>query len=106
MIAARHGYRDAAPKIDGGELRLPWTIPHRASGEGPGGENGSASSSGGMSEGGGEQSLRILIIEDNRDYADGLQLYFQLVGHEAAVAYNGIEGVEAALRHELEVQLK
>jgi len=42
--------------------------------------------------------LRILIIEDNRDYADGLQIVFEILGHAAMVTYDGIAGVEAALR--------
>lgn len=46
----------------------------------------------------GKQPLRILIIEDNRDYAEGLQLFLELFGHEVTVAYTGTEGVEAALR--------
>jgi len=47
--------------------------------------------------------LRILIIEDNRDYADGLAMYFELEGHMVTVTYSGIDGVEAALRHPPEV---
>ena len=41
--------------------------------------------------------LRILVIEDNQDYADSLRILFELYGHEATVAYSGIDGVEAAL---------
>lgn len=44
------------------------------------------------------KQLRILIIEDNRDYADGLQTVFEILGHHALVTYNGTEGLEAAMR--------
>ena len=37
--------------------------------------------------------LRILVIEDNRDAADSLRMFLQLLGHEVSVAYNGTEGV-------------
>jgi CheY-like chemotaxis protein len=40
---------------------------------------------------------RILIIEDNKDSADSLQLLLELLGHEARVAYSGLEGVKAAV---------
>jgi CheY-like chemotaxis protein len=42
--------------------------------------------------------LEILIIEDNEDYAEGLQTVFELYGHDAAVASSGAAGLEAALR--------
>lgn len=42
--------------------------------------------------------LRVLIIEDNRDYAEGLQVFLELHGHEAVLAFTGSKGVEAALR--------
>lgn len=45
-----------------------------------------------------KQQLRILIIEDNRDYADGLQVVFEILGHTAIVTYDGLAGVEAAMR--------
>lgn len=44
------------------------------------------------------QKLDILIIEDNQDYAEGLQAYFELFGHHAVVALTGTEGVSAAFR--------
>jgi PAS domain S-box-containing protein len=37
--------------------------------------------------------LRVLVVEDNRDAADSLRMLLALLGHEAAVAYNGLEGV-------------
>jgi CheY-like chemotaxis protein len=42
--------------------------------------------------------LRILVIEDNRDYADGLCTVFELYGHQATTRYDGILGLEAALQ--------
>jgi PAS domain S-box-containing protein len=40
--------------------------------------------------------LRILIVEDNRDAANSLRTLLHLLGHQAAVAYTGPEGVELA----------
>src|SRR4051794_14468482 len=39
---------------------------------------------------------RVLIIEDNYDGAASLRLLLELLGHEAAVAHTGPEGVRAA----------
>ena len=44
----------------------------------------------------GARTLRILIVEDNRDAADTLQLLLSLQGHEVQVAYNGPDGVRLA----------
>jgi CheY-like chemotaxis protein len=41
---------------------------------------------------------RVLVVEDNRDGADSLKALLEALGHEAAVAYTGPEGVEAARR--------
>lgn len=41
--------------------------------------------------------LRILIIDDNRDFAEALQMFFELHGHDAVAAFSGTEGVQAAL---------
>ncbi len=38
---------------------------------------------------------RILIIEDDRHIAEGIELNLSLQGHEVKVAQNGIEGLEA-----------
>lgn len=38
---------------------------------------------------------RILIIEDDRHIAEGIELNLSLQGHEVKVARNGIEGLEA-----------
>lgn len=48
--------------------------------------------------GAGKQRLRLLIIEDNRDYADSLQLLFEIYGHEATAVYTGPAGLAEALR--------
>lgn len=39
---------------------------------------------------------RILIVDDNKDAADSLQMLFELLGHEAAVALSGHEGLALA----------
>jgi signal transduction histidine kinase len=43
-----------------------------------------------------EGRLRLLVIEDNRDAADSLRMFLELLGHEVAVAYTGPEGVRIA----------
>ena len=40
--------------------------------------------------------VRALVIEDNRDAAESLSLLLDQVGCEAAVAFSGAEGIEAA----------
>ena len=39
---------------------------------------------------------RVLLIEDNRDSAESLRMYLELLGHEVSVAHSGPEGVKAA----------
>jgi CheY-like chemotaxis protein len=51
------------------------------------------------------QPLRILVVEDNRDAADSLRVFLELLGHEVAVAYSGLEGVSAAREGRPEVVL-
>jgi signal transduction histidine kinase len=41
-------------------------------------------------------TLRILIIEDNRDAAENLRVFLDLFRHEVRVAHTGPEGVQAA----------
>lgn len=41
---------------------------------------------------------RVLIIEDNVDFAEMLSSYLQLAGHEVLTAHDGHAGLEAALR--------
>jgi CheY-like chemotaxis protein len=50
-------------------------------------------------------SLRILVVEDNRDAADSLGMMLELAGHVVEVAYTGREGLEAAGRFLPEVAL-
>ena len=52
-----------------------------------------------------ETGLRILVVDDNRDAADSLRLLLELSGHEAAVAYSGHDGVQAAERYQPDVVL-
>ncbi len=44
-----------------------------------------------------EHLLRILVIEDNADGREMLRLMLELLGHEVAVAAEGVEGVNKAL---------
>jgi PAS domain S-box-containing protein len=44
----------------------------------------------------GAEPLRILVVEDNRDAADSLRMLLELLGHEVAVAYSGLDGVKTA----------
>ena len=39
---------------------------------------------------------KFLIIDDDRDFADGLALALELFGHQADVAFTGERGIEAA----------
>jgi two-component system CheB/CheR fusion protein len=43
-------------------------------------------------------SLNVLVVEDNRDGADMLKLMLELMGHDVAVAHNGLDGVRLARR--------
>jgi two-component system, chemotaxis family, CheB/CheR fusion protein len=42
-------------------------------------------------------ALRLLIVDDNRDMADGLALLLQREGFEVQVAYDGQRAIETAL---------
>jgi CheY-like chemotaxis protein len=50
-------------------------------------------------------SLRVLVIEDNRDAADSLRILLELRGCEVQVAYTGPDGVRAAQQWRPEVIL-
>lgn len=41
--------------------------------------------------------LSILVVEDRRDSADILGLFFQTEGHHARVAYNGVEAINMVI---------
>jgi len=43
-----------------------------------------------------KSSLRILIVDDNRDGADSLSTMLQIMGNETRTAYDGREGVDVA----------
>ena len=40
--------------------------------------------------------VRVLVVEDNRDSAESLRMLLSTQGYEVALAYTGMEGVEAA----------
>ena len=42
------------------------------------------------------QALRILVVDDNKDAANGLAKLLRLSGHEVHTAYDGLEGLGAA----------
>jgi CheY-like chemotaxis protein len=43
-----------------------------------------------------ESSLRVLVVEDNRDSAEALRMLLEICGYEVAVAFSGTDGVEMA----------
>jgi CheY-like chemotaxis protein len=52
-----------------------------------------------------KRSLRVLVVEDNRDSADTLAKLLELSGYQVHVAYSAMEGLEAAKRVRPEVIL-
>jgi CheY-like chemotaxis protein len=48
---------------------------------------------------------RVLLVDDNRDGADTMAMLLELHGHEVQVAYDGLEGVRAALAQAPDVVL-
>jgi CheY-like chemotaxis protein len=50
-------------------------------------------------------ATRILIIDDNKDLAQGLALLLKHMGHEVKMAHDGPDGIEAALAYEPDVLL-
>jgi CheY-like chemotaxis protein len=48
---------------------------------------------------------RVLVVDDNRDGADSMAMLLQMYGHEVRVAYDGLEGVRAALAEAPDVVL-
>jgi PAS domain S-box-containing protein len=44
----------------------------------------------------GTVSLRVLVVEDNRDSAEGLAALLRLLGHEVVIAFSGPEAVKQA----------
>jgi PAS domain S-box-containing protein len=51
------------------------------------------------------RSLKVLIVEDNRDAAESLAMLLELSGHQVEVAYSGDEGMSAARRFRPDVAL-
>jgi DNA-binding response OmpR family regulator len=45
-------------------------------------------------------SLRILVVDDNRDAADSLAMLLRITGHETHTAHDGEEAIAAARRLE------
>ena len=43
-----------------------------------------------------KSSLRILIVDDNRDSADTLGMLLRIMGNETRTAYDGQQGLEVA----------
>ena len=43
-----------------------------------------------------KSSLRILIVDDNRDSADSLAMLLRIMGNDIRTAYDGQEGVDVA----------
>ena len=45
-----------------------------------------------------QSSLRILVVDDNRDSADSVAMMLELMGNEICTAYDGAEAIAAAAR--------
>jgi CheY-like chemotaxis protein len=43
-----------------------------------------------------DRSLRVLLVDDNRDATDSLAVLFQLWGYEVRTAYDGLAALEQA----------
>ena len=52
-----------------------------------------------------DHSMRVLVIEDNRDSADMLRRLLKSNGYEATVAYSGVQGIEEARKTRPQVVL-
>jgi CheY-like chemotaxis protein len=39
---------------------------------------------------------RLLVVDDNRDFADTLGALFETMGHDVRIAYNGMDALAAA----------
>ena len=48
---------------------------------------------------------RVLVVDDNRDAADGLALFLEIAGHDVAVAYNASDALSLADRAHPQVLL-
>ncbi len=52
-----------------------------------------------------ERAMRILVVDDNRDAADGMQVWLRQAGHEVRTAYDGGEALAAVEAFRPEVVL-
>jgi PAS domain S-box-containing protein len=52
-----------------------------------------------------KSSLRILIVDDNRDSADTLGMLLRIMGNEIRTAYDGLQGLEVAAEFRPDVTL-
>lgn len=46
---------------------------------------------------------RVLIVDDNKDFANGLAEFLQLFGHQVDIAFSGESGIEAATENAYDV---
>jgi CheY-like chemotaxis protein len=47
-----------------------------------------------------ERILRVLVVDDNKDAANTLAMLVEAWGYEVRVAYDGVEGLEAAIDYQ------
>jgi CheY-like chemotaxis protein len=59
----------------------------------------------GEDRGAAKSSLRILIVDDNKDLANILSLLLENMGNEIRIAYDGQDGVDLALEYKPDVVL-
>ena len=52
-----------------------------------------------------EQSLRVLIVDDNRDGADALGLLLEELGHQVHVTYTGTQALDVATAFRADLML-
>jgi CheY-like chemotaxis protein len=46
------------------------------------------------------RTLRVLVVDDNRDAADSFAMLVEAWGYDVRVAYDGVEGLEAAIEYQ------
>ncbi len=51
----------------------------------------------------GSQMAKVLVVDDERDGADAVAMFFQSLGHETATAHNGLEALEISTRFKPDV---
>ena len=52
---------------------------------------------------GAKTGRRFLVVDDNKDFVETLRVLLQLNGHDVDVAFDGLAGLEAAIRTEPDV---